>query len=210
MGGQKERIKRKKKFFLSLFFYSFILCNANASTGGEGGILDCLRGLVRYFCYMGAVGQRHRKGSANYDGRKIAARNSEKEAAAEERASEAVSARADLARLVGGALSAAAGAAAGGSAVREAGAVSKFTRADKVKILDNLLRRSYDRAMSEHGSPKDFGACLDVLARHDMIHDGVLAQKLTITVNVNSVLTPEMTAEIEKRLGVGGGEVTDI
>lgn len=88
----------------------------------------------------------------------------------------------------------------------------RITKAEKAGMLDSLLKKTYERAMDEHASAKDVGACLDVLARHDMVNGDVVSPKLEVVFpQMEQLFGALATAEVEKRLGIkkAEGEVLD-
>lgn len=88
----------------------------------------------------------------------------------------------------------------------------RITKAEKAGMLDSLLKKTYERAMDEHASAKDVGACLDVLARHDMVNGDVVSPKLEVVFpQMEQLFGALATAEIEKRLGIkkADGEVVE-
>lgn len=77
------------------------------------------------------------------------------------------------------------------------------TKAEKASMLDTLLKKTYDGAMSEGASAKDVGAFLDVLARHDMVNGDIVAPKLEVVFpQMDELFGALAKAGIERRLGI--------
>lgn len=81
---------------------------------------------------------------------------------------------------------------------------SGITKKRKRSMLDALLEKTYERAMSYEASAKDVGACLDVMARHDMVHGDVVKPELKVVFpQLEAIFGAAATAMTEKRLGIG-------
>lgn len=80
---------------------------------------------------------------------------------------------------------------------------SGITKKRKRSMLDSLLEKVYEKAMSEGASAKDVGACLDVMARHDMVHGDVVKPELRVVFpQLDTIFGAAATALTEKRLGI--------
>jgi hypothetical protein len=89
---------------------------------------------------------------------------------------------------------------------------SRISRSQKKNMLDDLLEKSFQKAMSEHASPKEVSVCLDVMARHDMMNGDINKPKVVIEfAGIDKILGDAAFAAIEKRLGIkhAEGEVID-
>lgn len=84
---------------------------------------------------------------------------------------------------------------------------SRITRAQKKNMLDDLLEKSFEKAMSEHASPKEVSVCLDVMARHDMMNGDINKPKVVIEfAGIDKILGDAAFKAIEKRLGIKQAE----
>lgn len=89
---------------------------------------------------------------------------------------------------------------------------SRISRAQKKNMLDDLLEKTYAKAMSEHASPKEVSVCLDVMARHDMMNGDITKPKVVIEFgNLDSILGEAAFKAIEARIGIkqADGEVVE-
>lgn len=84
---------------------------------------------------------------------------------------------------------------------------SRITRAQKKNMLDDLLEKSFEKAMSDHASPKEVSVCLDVMARHDMMNGDISKPKVVIEfAGLDSILGEAAFKAIESRLGIKQAE----
>lgn len=202
---------------------------------------------------MGSVGHRHRKGSMNYDGMKIAARKDElKPVSAGESSVEPGSVKLDddraerycvkvsegidpleawqmayrdeegIPRLKKSSANAgrwrvgykpevlerirflsSKGVVESSDAVEAPDEGTRFTKAKKRRMLDDLLEETYKRAYSSDATAKDVGAFLDVMARHDLIYGEIVKPKLEVVFpQLDAIFGKTAVEAVEGRLGV--------
>lgn len=78
-----------------------------------------------------------------------------------------------------------------------------ITKKRKRAMLDSLLEKTYEVAMSEGASAKDVSACLDVMARHDMVHGDVVKPKLEVVFpQLDAIFGGAALRAVEGRLGI--------
>lgn len=78
-----------------------------------------------------------------------------------------------------------------------------ITKKRKRAMLDSLLEKTYEVAMSEGASAKDVSACLDVMARHDMVHGDVVKPKLEVVFpQLDAIFGGAALKAVEGRLGI--------
>lgn len=89
---------------------------------------------------------------------------------------------------------------------------SKITKSEKKSMLDEVLMKTYRKAMSEDASAKDVGAFLDVIARHDMTNGDMKQKKVEIVFpQLDAIFGDAALSAVERRLGIkkAEGEVVE-
>lgn len=81
----------------------------------------------------------------------------------------------------------------------------EITKLQKRMMLDSLLEKTYEKAMSSMSSAKDVTAFLDALARHDLLHGEFVKPELKVVFpQLDAIFGEAAAAAVEKRLGLSG------
>lgn len=81
----------------------------------------------------------------------------------------------------------------------------EITKLQKRMMLDSLLEKTYEKAMSSMSSAKDVTAFLDALARHDLLHGEFVKPELKVVFpQLDAIFGEAAAAKVEARLGLSG------